>query len=108
METSRKETVRRLIEQFENHPNKNMLLKDSEKSEEIKHFSQECKDLITEMDIPKSSSSTRPLRRDSVRIAPHIGKMVSYSAHAENICSLRIRVDSSTKADLTYCRLLNT
>ena len=49
VETNRKEKVRRSIEQFENHPNKNMLLKDYKKSEEINHFSQESKDLITEM-----------------------------------------------------------
>ena len=49
VETNRKETVRRFVEQFENHPNRNMLLKDFEKSEEINHFSQELKDLITEM-----------------------------------------------------------
>ena len=49
VETNRKEKVRRLIEQFENHPNKIMLLKDCRKSEEINHFSQESKVLITEM-----------------------------------------------------------
>ena len=49
VETIRKETVRRLIEQFENHPNWKRLLKDFEKSEEINHFRQESKDLITEM-----------------------------------------------------------
>ena len=43
VETNRKEKVRRLIEQFENHPNRNMLLKDYKKSEEINHFSQESK-----------------------------------------------------------------
>ena len=37
------------MEQSENHPNRNMLLKDFEKSEEINRFSQESKDLITEM-----------------------------------------------------------
>ena len=47
VETNRKEKVRRLIEQFESHPNRNMFLKDYEKSEEINHFSQESKDLIT-------------------------------------------------------------
>ena len=34
--------------QFESHPNRNMLLKDFVKSEEINHFSQESKDLIIE------------------------------------------------------------
>ena len=39
VETHRKEEVRRLIEQFENHLNRNMLLKDFKKSEEINHLS---------------------------------------------------------------------
>ena len=34
---------------LKNHPNRKMLLKDFEKSEEIDHFSQESKELITEM-----------------------------------------------------------
>ena len=46
---NRKEKVRRIIEQFESHPNKNMLLKDYKKSEEMNHFSQESKDLIIAM-----------------------------------------------------------
>ena len=49
VDASRKETVRRLIEQFENHPNRNVCLKDFEKSEEINHVSGESKDLITEI-----------------------------------------------------------
>ena len=49
VETNRKEKVRQLIEQFENHPNRNMLLKDFKKSEKINHFSRESKDLITGM-----------------------------------------------------------
>ena len=35
---------------------------------------------------------------------PHIGKLVSKTAHADNACSLRKRVDNSTKTDLTHCR----
>ena len=50
VETTRTETIsRRLIEHFENHPNRNMFLKNFEKSEEINPFRQESKDLITEM-----------------------------------------------------------
>ena len=49
VERSRKEKVRQLIEQFENHPNRNMLLKDFEKSEKINLFTRESKGLITEM-----------------------------------------------------------
>ena len=63
--------VRRLIEQFEGHPSRNMLLKDYKKSEDSNHFSQESKDLITEMgnteifEFYETSS-----KRDSVQIAP--------------------------------------
>ena len=51
IETNRKEKVRHLIEQFASYPNSYMLPKDFEKSEEIKRFSQESKDLIAEMGI---------------------------------------------------------
>ena len=71
VETNRKEKVRRLIEQLERHPNMNMLLMGFEKSKEIIHFSQESKDLITEMGNDETSSSKRPLRRDNVQIAPY-------------------------------------
>ena len=47
VDTNRKETVDRLIEQFENHPNRDVFLQDFEKAEEIDHFSE--KDLITDM-----------------------------------------------------------
>ena len=49
VETNRKEKVRRLIEQFDSHPHKDILLKDCKKSEEIHLFGQESKDWITEM-----------------------------------------------------------
>ena len=50
VETNQTEKVLRFIEQFENHPNRNRLLKDFQKSDQINHCSQESKDLITEMD----------------------------------------------------------
>ena len=49
VDTNRKETVKRLINQFENHPNRDVLLQDFEKAEEINPFSEESKDLITDM-----------------------------------------------------------
>ena len=49
VDTNRKETAKRLIEQFENHPHRNVLLKDFEKAGEINHFSEESKNLITDM-----------------------------------------------------------
>ena len=49
MDTKRKETVNRSIQQVENHPNRDLLLQDFNKSEEINPFSEESKDLITDM-----------------------------------------------------------
>ena len=111
VETNRKETVRRLTEQFENHPNRNMLLKHFEKSE-INHFSQESKNLITEMGNTEifefyESSSKRQCPdcascwMNWYRIL-HMRKM-----HAA--CGkVRKRVDNSIKTDLTHRRFLDT
>ena len=44
VETYRRETARRSIEQFENHPNRNTLLKYFENSDEVNDISQESKD----------------------------------------------------------------
>ena len=49
MDTNPKETVKRLIQQFENPPNREWLSKDFIKTEEINRFGEESKDLITDM-----------------------------------------------------------
>ena len=109
VETNRKETVGRLIEQFETSPKQEYVAErlwevggDQPFQSRIKGFDHWIEAM------PRSSSSTRLLRRDSVQIAPCIGKLVSDTAHAENAYSLRKRVDNSTKTDLTYCRFLDT
>ena len=48
-DTNRKETVKRLIQQFENHPNRDLMLQDFNKTEKINPFSEESKGLITDM-----------------------------------------------------------
>ena len=48
-DTNRKETVKKLIQQFENHPNKESFLQDFDKTEKINTFSEESKKLITDM-----------------------------------------------------------
>ena len=48
-DTNRKETVNKLIQLFENHPNRDSLLQDLNKTEEINPFSEKSKDLITDM-----------------------------------------------------------
>ena len=42
----------------------------------------------------KSSSSTRLLRRDIVQIALYVGKLLSYTTHAENACNRRREIGS--------------
>ena len=48
-DTNRREAVKKLIQQFENHPNKESFLQDLNKTEEINKFSEESKKLITDM-----------------------------------------------------------
>ena len=48
-DTNRRERVKKLIQQFENHTNKEFFLKDLNKTEEINEFSEESKKLITDM-----------------------------------------------------------
>ena len=46
-DSNRKEIVKRLIQQFENHPNRDSLLEDVNKTEEFDPFSEKSKELIT-------------------------------------------------------------
>ena len=48
-DSNRKEIVKRLIQQFENHPNRDSLIEDLNKTEEFNPFSEESKELITSM-----------------------------------------------------------
>ena len=94
VETNRKSKVLRSIELFESHPNRNMLLKDCKKSQEINQFSQESKDLITAMgnneifEFYETSS-----KRQCPDCTLHWETGVVF-AHAENACSHRKEMDS--------------
>ena len=48
-DSNRKKTVKRLIQQFENHPNRDSLMKDLNKTEGFNPFSEKSKELITSM-----------------------------------------------------------
>ena len=48
-DTNRKETVKKSIQQFENHPNKESFLQELNKTEKINKFREESKKLITDM-----------------------------------------------------------
>ena len=47
--TNRRDTVKKLIQQFESHPNKESFLQDLNKTEEINEFSEKSQKLIAEM-----------------------------------------------------------
>ena len=48
-DSNHKETVKRLIQQFENHPNRDSLIQDLNKTEEFNPFSEKSKELIISM-----------------------------------------------------------
>ena len=48
-DTHRKDKVKKLIEKFENHPNKESFLRDFKQTKEINEFSKESQDLIADM-----------------------------------------------------------
>ena len=48
-DSNRTEIVKRLIQQFENHPNRDPLIKDLNKTEEFDPFSEKSEELITSM-----------------------------------------------------------
>ena len=47
--SNRKEIVKKLIQQFENHPNRDSLIEDLNKTDEFNLFSEKSKELITSM-----------------------------------------------------------
>ena len=103
VETKRKEKVRRLIEQFENHQTGICCWWTTRNRRRSTTSVENQRIWLLKWAIPRSSNAARLLRRDSVQIAPHTGKMVSYTAHAENACSRRKMVDNTTKTGMTYC-----
>ena len=108
VETNRKEKVRRLIEQFENHPNWNMLLMDYKKSEEMNHVSRESKDLITEMGNTEIFEFYETSSKRQCSDCALYWRIVIVYCTCGNARSLRRCIDFTTKTDLTHCRFQDT
>ena len=70
----RKEIVKRPIQQFENHPNRDSLIEDQNKIEEFNPFSETSKELVPAWVTRSTSSFARPLPRYDALIALHIGR----------------------------------
>ena len=68
-DSNRKETVKRLIQQFENHPNRDSLMQDLNKLGEFNPFSEKSKELISS----NTSSFARLLVRYNDLIALYTG-----------------------------------
>ena len=81
----RRETVKRLIHQFETHPKRESLMADLNKTQELNPFSKESQ---------STSSCVRSLPRYSAQIVLYIGKWALFSVRAANACSLRKEIDS--------------
>ena len=97
VETNRKETDKRLVEQFEITQTGISCWKTSRSRRRSNISVKNQRIWFLRWAIPKFSSSTRRLRWDSVRIARCVVKFSSHTAHAENACSLRKSVDISTE-----------
>ena len=91
---NRKETVKRLLQQLENHPNRDSLLEDLNKTEEFNPFCEKSKELITDMGTRDSSSFARLLLRYNALIALYIEKWALSTVPAANACTLQKGIDS--------------
>ena len=67
-DTNRREAVKKLIQQFENHPNKESFLQGLNKTEEINKFSEESKKLITDMGNTEIVAALHHSERSSGRL----------------------------------------
>ena len=87
-DSNRKETVKRLFQQFENHPNWDSLIQDLNKTEEFIPFSEKSKELITSM--------LRALRDFFTisRLRSFFGKRALHTAPAASARSLQKGIDS--------------
>ena len=81
-DTNRKETVTRLFQQFENHPNRDTLLQDLNQSEEINPFSEKSKDLITDLGNTEISELFETSSKIQCLIALYLGKRTLSTAPA--------------------------
>ena len=92
---SAKETVERLTQQFENPPNGEVLLQGFNKTEETNPFSEESKDLITDIG---NTEIFELCETSSKKQCPDcafffFGKLASYTAHVANACCPQKRID---------------
>ena len=96
-DSNRKETVKRLIQQFENHPNRDSLIQHLNKTEKVNPISAKSKELITSM----GNTEYFELCGTSSKI--QCPDCALSAAHAASACSLQKGFDSWTRQDTTSC-----
>ena len=84
-DTNRRETVKKLIQQFENHPNKEFFLQDLNKTEEITTFSERSKKLITDMGNTEIFELCETSSKKQCPIVFKHRKLESYTVHMEKV-----------------------
>ena len=99
-ETNRKETVKQLIQQFENHPHKESFLQDLKQTSEINVFSEGSKKSITDM----GKTEIFELPRHNAPTVPYTGKLALCSAHVEDVSNPPKGPNSSTRRTMTPCQ----
>ena len=83
-DTNRKETVKKLTHQFENHPNYESFLHDLNKTEKIK-FSEESKKLTTDMGNTEIFEHCETSSKNNAQIVIYIGKLALCIVHVGDV-----------------------
>ena len=91
-DTHRKDKVKKLIEKFENHPNKESFLRDFKQTKEINEFSKESQDLIADMN------------NTEIWLQLILGKQALSTVLAEDAWEDRGMERRSTRATTMSCR----
>ena len=85
-DTNRRETIKMLIQQFENHSNKELFfLQDLNKTEEIYTFNEKLKKLITDMGNTEIFDLCETFPRNNAPNVLYIGKLALCTAHVEEV-----------------------
>ena len=84
-DTNRRETIKKLIQQFENHSNKEFFLQDLNKTEEIYTFNEKSKKLVTDMDNTEIFDLCETFPRNNAPIVLYIEEMALCTAHVEEV-----------------------
>ena len=98
----RENKVKRLIEKFENHKNKDSLIQDLRQTEKINKFSEESQDLIADKNNTEISSSfAKTLPKSNAPIAISTGKSALSIAVVGDFKNLRRDQKSSKRTTTT-------